>query len=88
MAGYGGNTFTERNGWWFWGAWLATTLGALAGAAVYDVFVFIGGESPVNYPPARRKRAFLKKALKWRKRLGVRKRKVPQIEEGLKDLES
>ncbi|KAK1144585.1 hypothetical protein N8T08_005458 [Aspergillus melleus] len=88
MAGYGGSTFTERDGWWFWGAWLATTTGALTGAAVYDVFVFIGGESPVNYPPARRKRAKLKKAFKWRKRLGLGKRKLPEIEEGLKDLEA
>ncbi|PLB53653.1 putative aquaporin [Aspergillus steynii IBT 23096] len=88
MAGYGGSTFTERDGWWFWGAWLATTTGALAGAAVYDVFVFIGGESPVNYPPARRKRAFLKRALKWRKRLGLRRKRIPQLEEGLKDLEA
>jgi len=48
MAGYGTQTF--RNWWWIGGVWGADLAGGLVGAAVYDVFVFVGGESPVNYP--------------------------------------
>ncbi|KAI9924832.1 hypothetical protein MW887_006688 [Aspergillus wentii] len=55
MAGYGGEIFKERNGWWFWGSWLATISGALAGAAMYDICIFIGGESPVNFPRHKKK---------------------------------
>lgn len=61
MAGYGSTTFTSQNGWWFWGAWVATISGALTGACLYYVFIFIGGESPINYAPPRRQRARLKK---------------------------
>ncbi|KAJ5908216.1 Glycerol uptake facilitator protein [Penicillium taxi] len=87
MAGYGGITFTDHNGWWFWGCWLATIFGCLAGASLYDIFIFIGGESPINYAPRRRRRAKLKKQSKWRKRLGIGKEKLPVLEEGIKDLE-
>jgi aquaglyceroporin related protein len=69
MTGEGGHVFTDRYGWWFWGPWLATISGAIFGAAVYDLFVFAGGESPINYPRKRRKRAQLKKSAKWRRRL-------------------
>lgn len=47
MVGYGTQTF--RNWWWIGGVWGADLAGAMIGAAVYDVFVFTGGESPVNY---------------------------------------
>ncbi|KNG91672.1 putative aquaporin [Aspergillus nomiae NRRL 13137] len=87
MAGYGGSTFTERGGWWFWGAWLATISGALAGGAVYDVFIFIGGESPINYPRTRRRRSKLKKEAKWRRRLNLGRQRLPSIEEAIKELE-
>lgn len=87
MAGYGGSTFTERSGWWFWGAWLATISGALAGGAVYDIFIFIGGESPINYPRTRRRRSKLKKEAKWRRRLSLGRQRLPSIEEAIKELE-
>ncbi|KAJ6155270.1 Glycerol uptake facilitator protein [Penicillium chermesinum] len=87
MAGYGRTTFVDRGGWWFWGGWVATISGSLAGAALYDIFIFIGGESPINYAPRRRRRARLKKENKWRKRLGIGKEKVPSLEEGIKKLE-
>ncbi|KAJ5982853.1 Glycerol uptake facilitator protein [Penicillium waksmanii] len=87
MAGYGGITFTDHQGWWFWGCWMATIGGCLAGACLYDIFVFIGGESPINYAPRRRMRAKLKKEAKWRKRLGFHKDKIPSLEEGIKSLE-
>lgn len=57
------------------------------GACLYDIFVFIGGESPINYAPRRRMRAKLKKEAKWRKRLGFHKNKIPSLEEGIKKLE-
>jgi len=47
MAGYGSQTF--RNWWWIGGCWGADIAGAITGAALYDVFIFPGGESPINY---------------------------------------
>lgn len=60
MAGYGGETFTVRDAWWFWGGGVATISGCFFGATLYDTFIFIGGESPINYAPRRRRRAKLK----------------------------
>lgn len=37
-------------GYWGWGVWGGTVAGAVVGAGVYDVAVFTGGESPVNFP--------------------------------------
>lgn len=65
-VGYGGEIF--RNWWWVCGPWLATISGVIVGAGVYDVLIFVGGESPVNYPKRRIKRA----AHKWKKRTGQR----------------
>ncbi|KAF7594145.1 hypothetical protein BBP40_009994 [Aspergillus hancockii] len=87
MTGHGGITFTERRGWWFWGAWLATLSGALAGGAMYDIFIFIGGESPINYPRTRIHRVKLKREAKWRKKLKLGTQRLPSIEEGLKELD-
>ncbi|KAJ6001900.1 Glycerol uptake facilitator protein [Penicillium canescens] len=87
MVGYGGETFTARNGWWFWGGWVATISGCLVGAVLYDTFIFIGGESPINYAPRRRMRAKLKEETKWRHRFGIGKCKIPSLEEGIKKLE-
>ncbi|KAJ5647713.1 Glycerol uptake facilitator protein [Penicillium lividum] len=87
MAGYGGQTFTDHQGWWFWGCWVATISGCLTGGGLYDTLIFIGGESPINYAPRRRRRARLKKETKWRKRLGIGKHKVPDLENGIRDLE-
>ena len=47
MAGYGSQTF--RNWWWIGGCWGADIAGAITGAAVYDLFIFTGSESPINY---------------------------------------
>lgn len=88
MAGFGGHVFTDRSCWWIWGPWIATTSGGIIGAAVYDISIFIGGESPINYPKKRRVRAKLKKQAKWRKRLRLGTHKVKDIEEGIKRTES
>jgi aquaglyceroporin related protein len=67
-VGYGKQVFT--NGYWIYGPWAATITGAIFGAFLYDAAIFVGGESPVNYPRRRIKRA----GHKWKKRWGARLR--------------
>lgn len=43
--------------------------GAIFGAFLYDAAIFVGGESPVNYPRKRIKRAGMKWKRKWSGRL-------------------
>jgi aquaglyceroporin related protein len=50
VAGYGKQVFTSRNFWWIWGPWGATITGGVLGAFFYDLLVFNGGESPINFP--------------------------------------
>lgn len=38
-----------RDGYWAYGPWCASILGALFGGLMYDLCIFVGGESPVNY---------------------------------------
>ncbi|KAI1479064.1 aquaporin-like protein [Daldinia eschscholtzii] len=38
-----------QTGWWFYGPWLATLVGSIIGCAIYDGFIFVGTESPINY---------------------------------------
>lgn len=68
--GYGSDVFT--NGYWVYGPWVATITGAIFGAFLYDAAIFVGGESPVNYPRRRIKRA----GYKWKKRWGSRIKKA------------
>lgn len=69
--GYGADvTFGSGGGggggsYWFWGPWCGPILGALFGALLYDGAIFVGGESPVNYPRRRIKRALRKKKARW-----------------------
>ncbi|KAJ8068945.1 hypothetical protein OCU04_002626 [Sclerotinia nivalis] len=74
--GYGKDLFTDV--YWIWGNWCAPILGAIFGAFLYDVAIFAGGESPVNYPRKRIRRA----GHKWRKRWGVRLRKMKPMRKG------
>ncbi|RYO94678.1 hypothetical protein DL766_007972 [Monosporascus sp. MC13-8B] len=48
-----------RDMWWLYGPWLATLAGSIIGCTIYDSFVFVGTESPINYrvPKKFRKRA-------------------------------
>ncbi|TVY29264.1 putative membrane protein [Lachnellula hyalina] len=66
--GYGTDVFTTA--YWFYGPWCATISGAIFGGFLYDVAIFVGGESPVNYPRTRIKRA----GRKWKKKMGARLR--------------
>jgi aquaglyceroporin related protein len=38
-----------KEGYWAYGPWGASIAGALVGGLMYDLFIFVGGESPVNY---------------------------------------
>jgi aquaglyceroporin related protein len=69
-VGYGGELF--RNGWWVYGPWAATITGAIFGGALYDIAIFVGGESPINYPRKRMRRA----GRKWKRRMAGRFRKL------------
>lgn len=40
---------TFATGWWAYGAWGATISGSIVGCVVYDMLIFVGGESPINY---------------------------------------
>lgn len=72
VLGYGRDLFT--NPYWFYGPWAGTVLGAMVGAALYDICIFTGGESPINYPWTRTKRSFKKGKAKWRRRLYLAKK--------------
>lgn len=50
MIGYGPHAFHLTHWWWTWGAWGGPIAGGIAGALVYDLFIFTGCESPINYP--------------------------------------
>ncbi|KAF3022470.1 hypothetical protein E8E14_010134 [Neopestalotiopsis sp. 37M] len=47
-----------KDPWWFYGPWAATFVGSTLGCVIYDTFVFVGTESPVNYryPPTIRRK--------------------------------
>ncbi|KAJ5180252.1 hypothetical protein N7492_003462 [Penicillium capsulatum] len=80
MAGWGGHLFRDMHAWWIWGPWCADISGALFGALIYDMAIFTGGESPVNYPPRRRKRALRVRGANLRKKLGLGRKKVKDLE--------
>ncbi|KAL4969874.1 putative aquaglyceroporin [Aspergillus stella-maris] len=88
MAGWGGNPmFTEYWAWWVWGPWVADISGALFGSFIYDAIIFTGGESPINYCPKRVRRAMYLRRRNFWKNLGVRKKKIPDLEEAAKQNE-
>jgi aquaglyceroporin related protein len=87
MAGWGGNLFTEYHAWWVWGPWVADIFGGLFGGFLYDLIIFTGGESPVNYPPRRRKRAMLLKERIIRRKAGFGQNKIPELERAAQEFE-
>lgn len=48
---YGRKVFTFRHNYWIWGPIIADFTGALAGAMVYDLLIYVGPESPIAYRP-------------------------------------
>jgi aquaglyceroporin related protein len=80
VVGYGNDVF--RNGYWVYGPWAATISGAVFGGFLYDAAIFVGGESPVNYPRRRIRRV----GHKWKKRWGARlRRQKRRIQRGGND---
>jgi aquaglyceroporin related protein len=90
VVGYDMEMWTARKWWWAWGAWGATMTGMLLGGFVYDVCVFKGGESPVNYSWRRWRAEGLREEKLWTERLGMGKKTddlQKQLEEGGLDKE-
>lgn len=51
MVGYGGELlFRYRSFYWLWCPISGPVVGALVGGLLYDIFLFIGSESPLNRP--------------------------------------
>jgi len=65
--GYGGDLL--RNPYWFYGPWAGTLCGGFIGGCLYDIAIFTGGESPINYPFRRWKRAAHISKKSWMARL-------------------
>lgn len=49
-VGYGKGVFEGDSYWWIWGVWGGEVSGVLFGGLLYDVAIFVGGESPINFP--------------------------------------
>ena len=79
--GYGSDLFTDP--YWFYGPWAGSLCGAFVGAALYDICIFTGGESPINYPWTRTKRSYRKGKAKWARRLHLDKRRNEKSATGL-----
>jgi aquaglyceroporin related protein len=80
-VGYPTSSFSAGNSWWIWGGWVAPMIGGLLGALMYDLCIFKGGESPVNFSFGRwRNKALkgesnvLKKAFRSRRHTAIDKR--------------
>ncbi|KAI0015228.1 aquaporin-like protein [Xylariomycetidae sp. FL0641] len=52
-----------ETGWWIYGPWAATLAGSVIGCSIYDSFIFVGTESPINYRIPERYRQRAKKIL-------------------------
>ena len=62
MAGFGTHVFTLSNYWFIWGPWASTIMGGLMGATIYDALIFVGAESPINYPRGKLKQKYREKS--------------------------
>ena len=69
LIGYSYKTVFSPTWYWLYGPGVGAIAGAILGAFLYDFLVFTGGESPVNYPSERMKRALKKGYWLWKKRL-------------------
>lgn len=87
MAGWGSHVFRDQDVWWIWGPWAAVITGGLSGGFFYDTLIFTGGESPVNYPPRRRKRAALIKEKNFRRKLRFKRGKIQDLERAVQKTE-
>ncbi|KIV86208.1 hypothetical protein PV11_01836 [Exophiala sideris] len=79
LLGFGDSQTLFADGYWFKVAWLAPIVGAILGGLLYDGAIFVGGESPVNYPTRRIWRAARKWRERWRARLTRAKKVVKDV---------
>lgn len=86
MAGYGHEAWTSNNYFWIWGPWGADITGVMLGAFVYDALIFVGGESPVNYPRIKRRQVEAKSKARWWKVAHRRPDRVRKWEKEADDL--
>lgn len=49
MVGYGKELWTHNSYWWIYGPQVGCFTGGLIGALLYDLAIFTGEESPINY---------------------------------------
>ncbi|EPQ27555.1 uncharacterized protein PFL1_04693 [Pseudozyma flocculosa PF-1] len=47
--GYGREIWTHNSSWWLYGPQAGCFAGAILGGLIYDLTIFTGGESPINY---------------------------------------
>ncbi|RHZ56790.1 hypothetical protein CDV55_102218 [Aspergillus turcosus] len=87
MAGWGGQLFRENHAWWIWGPWAADITGGLCGTFIYDLAIFTGSESPINYPRRRRKRALLIKEKNLMRKFRFGRRKIRDVERAVQEVE-
>ncbi|EPQ26598.1 uncharacterized protein PFL1_05919 [Pseudozyma flocculosa PF-1] len=50
LVGYGSRVWTHDGFYWLWAPWIASISGGTLGAALYDLFIYTGRDSPVNRP--------------------------------------
>ncbi|ETN37429.1 uncharacterized protein HMPREF1541_08420 [Cyphellophora europaea CBS 101466] len=81
-----GDIWTVRACYWIWACWVAPMVGSLLGAAVYDICIFTGGESPVNYP-GMGTAVFERTAEGWKQRVNALRGKGREADEEQGDLE-
>ncbi|KAI1340825.1 MIP family channel protein [Xylariaceae sp. FL0016] len=48
--GYGREVWTHNSYYFFWAPWLASIIGGMCGAFLYDASIYAGRDSPVNRP--------------------------------------
>jgi len=75
VLGYGTPKTLFADGYWLKVAWLGPITGAILGGFLYDAAIFVGGESPVNYPTRRIRRAARKWRKRWKARMNFRRTK-------------
>lgn len=59
MVGYGSQVFTFRHNYWIWGPIIASCCGGLVAGLLYDLFIYRGSDSFINYPNANARASFI-----------------------------
>ncbi|PFH53456.1 hypothetical protein AMATHDRAFT_73290 [Amanita thiersii Skay4041] len=54
MVGYGKAVYTFRREYWIWCPVIAPILGCQVGSLFYDLFLYIGDDSPINQPSTKK----------------------------------